>query len=118
MTTSLGQQSHLRLSSPQIPPPVLQGGIWDFPMPARRNSPSSVSWFIHWASSWLKVPGKPPSRGHLKTLSKPPQPTPLDMEEKQLYSEPLLDVRALQAIIKAVPKRFQILDVLEDIKER
>lgn len=38
-------------------------------------------------------------------MPEPPQPTPLDVAEQQLYSEPLLDDRAPEIISKATFKQ-------------
>ncbi|MED6237706.1 hypothetical protein ATANTOWER_014384 [Ataeniobius toweri] len=40
-----------RRPSPQTPPPAPPGGAQGVPRPAKRHSPSSVSWAVPWASS-------------------------------------------------------------------
>ncbi|MED6266591.1 hypothetical protein CHARACLAT_003625 [Characodon lateralis] len=45
-----------RRPSPQTPPPAPPGGAQGVPRPAKRHSPSSVSWAIPWASSRWDVP--------------------------------------------------------------
>ncbi|MEQ2296223.1 hypothetical protein AMECASPLE_022736, partial [Ameca splendens] len=52
-----------RRPSPQTPPPPPPGGAHGIPMPAKRHSPSSVSWAVPWASSWWDVPESPPEEG-------------------------------------------------------
>ncbi|MEQ2297420.1 hypothetical protein AMECASPLE_034534 [Ameca splendens] len=52
-----------RLPSPQTPPPAPPGGAQGVPRPAKRHSPSIVSWAIPWAYSWWDVPGTPPKEG-------------------------------------------------------
>ncbi|MED6284944.1 hypothetical protein CHARACLAT_023997 [Characodon lateralis] len=52
-----------RRSSPQTPPPAPPGGAQGVPRPAKRHSPSSVSWAVPWASSRWDVPGTPPEEG-------------------------------------------------------
>ncbi|MEQ2289694.1 hypothetical protein AMECASPLE_035886 [Ameca splendens] len=75
------------------------------PRPAKRHSPSSVSWAVPWASSRWDVPGTPPevSRGHPEQMSKPTQLTPLDVEKHRLYSKLLSDGRAPHPISNGVP---------------
>ncbi|MED6249914.1 hypothetical protein ATANTOWER_021685 [Ataeniobius toweri] len=52
-----------RRPSPQTPPPAPPGGAQGVPRPAKRHSPSSLSWAILWASSRWDMPGTPPKEG-------------------------------------------------------